>query len=126
MTAIDDIEKLLRSMKDRGAEMKAFEGLLTEIGSSLADIVALMEKPESEREEKPLDLGPLVSAIKGLKLEVTVSPPAVQVNVPKQDPPTVNVHPTLQASDWSALKITVDRGRTGNGPMEAFTVTKIK
>lgn len=131
MSGIDDIEKALRIMKDRGAEMKAFEGLLTEIGSALADIVSLMEKDEKAEAREQLDLGPLVQAIKGLKLEapkveVNVSPTPITVKVPEAAAPTVNVHPMLQADNWASLEIKVNRGRTGNGPMESFTVSKIK
>jgi F420-dependent methylenetetrahydromethanopterin dehydrogenase len=41
--ALDDIDKALRLLKDRGAEMAAFEATLEQISSSLADLVAIIE-----------------------------------------------------------------------------------
>lgn len=119
MKALDDIEALLKQLKDRGAEIQAFEGLLTGIESALSDLVDLLEKRAGD---KPLDIAPLVEAVKGLKLTA----PTVQVNVPKADPPTVVVNPTLHAGDWSRLEIKFNKGRTGNGPLESCTVEKIK
>lgn len=125
MSALDDIEKVLRQLKDRGAEMAAFEGLLAEIGSALADVVGLLEKG-AKREAT--DLAPLVKAIAGLKLEprIEVKAPSVQVNVPQQEPPTVVVNPPAHAPDWTALEVKLNKGRTGTGPLESLTITKLK
>lgn len=48
MKAIDDIETLLGAMRDRGAEMKAFEGLLMEISTAMAEIVECLNKPRGD------------------------------------------------------------------------------
>lgn len=72
--AIADMERALRMLKDRGAEMAAFEATLQQISASLADIVGLMEKPDD-----------MAGALAGLKfpepkVSVTVQPAAVTVS----------------------------------------------
>ncbi len=142
MSALEDIEKVLSLLKDRGAEIRANEALLTEISTALADIVGLMEKYRDAgkgKDEKPLDLSPLVSAIKGLRLEasqvsvnvkptpveVKVSPTPVHLHAAEQAAPVVNVHPEIHVGDWTAIEVTPNRGAYG-GPAESYTIRKIK
>ncbi len=106
MKAIDDIETLLGAMRDRGAEMKAFEGLLMEIGAAMAEIVECMNKP------KPADDSMVRALTEGL---AKLKAPQVTVNV---EPTPVQV---MGQSDWTTLKITA--GWTGNGSKE-YTITK--
>lgn len=100
MSPLDDIEKAMRMLRDRGAEMKAFEGLLTEISSALADILAHMEKP------KDGGMGGIAQALSNLSIkapDIHVNPTPVEIHVPKQAPPTVVVSP----QDWTSLSIQI-------------------
>ncbi len=106
MKAIDDIETLLGAMRDRGAEMKAFDGLLMEIGAAMAEIVECMNKP------KPADDSMVRALTEGL---AKLKAPQVTVNV---EPTPVQV---MGQSDWTKLKITA--GWAGNGAKE-YTITK--
>ena len=129
MKALDDIHSLLDSMRDRKAEMNAFEGLLTEISSALADILAHMEKSgnaaSNTAADKPTDAA-LSKAIEGLSKTLakqfdnsaTAKPTPVHVNVPKADAPTINVMP----HDWKSLRITV--GKPAPDGTKEFTITK--
>lgn len=68
--------------------MTQFQGLIEGVETALSDIVELMEGRE------PVDFAPLIQALKGLKLTVTVpkaDPAVVTVNVPQQPAPVVNV-----------------------------------
>ena len=106
MKSLDDIETLLGAMRDRGAEMKAFEGLLMEISTAMAEIVECLNKPRG-------DDGAMVRALtEGL---AKLKAPQVTVNV---EPTPVQV---MGQSDWTTLKITA--GWTGNGSKE-YTITK--
>lgn len=106
MKSLDDIETLLGAMRDRGAEMKAFEGLLMEIGAAMAEIVECMNKP------KPADDSMVRALTEGL---AKLKAPQVTVNV---EPTPVQV---MGQSDWSTLKITT--GWSSSGAKE-FTITK--
>lgn len=106
MKAIDDIETLLGAMRDRGAEMKAFEGLLMEISTAMAEIVECMNKP------KPADDSMVRALTEGL---AKLKAPQVTVNV---EPTPVQV---MGQSDWSTLKITT--GWSSSGAKE-YTITK--
>ena len=107
MSALDDIDKALRLLRDRGAEMQAFEGLLTEISGSLADIVVLMEKgTKTEAAEQPgreaLDLSPVVDAIRAIRLQAPAS---------------------AAPEAWKPLKVAISRDPR-SGQMDGFTITK--
>lgn len=103
MTALDDIEKAMRMLRDRGAEMQAFEGLLGEISTALSDILAVMEKPADQRAESQ-QMAQLIKAVTSMK------PPDVNVNV--------------QPSDWKSLQINI--APAGFDGSKKMTITKIK
>ncbi len=92
--------------------------------SAMADMV---EQLQALAEQKPLDLAPVVNAIKGLKLSaspvnVNVQPTPVQVKV---EPPTVNLEATIQTPQWESLAVSFKReGDTGR--IEQMTIRKIK
>lgn len=123
MNALDDIEKAMRMLRDRGAEMKAFEGLLTEISSALADILGALEKPKAEKEN---EYGPLVAAIKGLSLKmdapkVDFKAPDITVNVPEQKAPVINFTPP--GAKKLNLRIKVERG--ANGMATSYAISEV-
>ncbi len=113
---LDDIEKFVRMARDRGAEMKAFEGLLTEIGASLADIVQHMEKPKEQH--MPPDFSGIVGAIERLKIQATVTP---TFNVPPAPAPEVRFMP---AADWQEMRISIEQ--PFGQPPKVATITKTK
>ena len=129
MNALDDIEKALRLMRDRGAEMERFETTLSSIELALSEIVAMMEaeakKPDKEVEQ--INFSPLIEAMKSIKATAPVTvqaapakPPDVVVHVPQAPAPNVVVN------DWQTLKISIDRGGDNFGPMKSFTISKVK
>ena len=92
--------------------------------SALADVV---EQIKALAERKPADLGPLVQAIKGIRItppevKVNVQPTPIQVQV---DAPTVNLEATLQTPQWEALSVAFIRNGV-NGPIERMTISKVK
>ncbi len=109
MSALDDIQTLLDSMRSRQGEIASFEKLLGEISVQMGDIVALMEKDDDSA---------IAEAIRAIQIpapEVTVNipqakAPEVVVNVPAPQV-TVNVPEEKQPKGWKLL-IT---GRDGNG-----------
>jgi hypothetical protein len=121
MKAIDDIEKLLNAMRDRGAEMQAFETLLTEIGGSLADIVAIMEKPATQHKDDSTSLAAAltdgISKLKAPTVSVNVSPTPVTVKVEKAAAPVVHVMP----QEWKTMRIKIVKDANGN---KEFKITK--
>jgi len=112
MKALDDIQTLLTAMQDRGAEMRTFEGLLSEISTALADILSVMEKPADERAESK-QMSELVRAVSNLSLKS----PDVRVNV---QPAPVTVVP----SDWKSLSIEI--GAPGFDGSKKLTITKVR
>jgi hypothetical protein len=98
-------------MKDRGAEMKAFEGLMGEISAALADIVGLLEKPKSEAKEKN-EYGPIVAALKSLTL-----------NAPEQKAPVINV--TVPDKPTRKLKLKVEVERHANGMAKSYAISEV-
>jgi len=86
MSALDDIQSLLNSMRDRGAEIDAFRNCLTEIAQSMTDIVLLMEKPEA-----PEPPGQEDKAMLALIERIQMPPAVVNVTTP---PPAINVLPS--------------------------------
>lgn len=112
MTALDDIQKLLDAMKDRGAEMKTFEGLLGEISAALADIVGLMEKPKTESKAEKNEYAPLVAAIKGITL-----------NVPEQKAPVINM--TMPDKPARKLKLSITVERHANGMAKSYAISEV-
>ena len=124
MNALDDIQKLLDAMKDRGAEMKTFEGLLGEISAALADIVGFLEKPKAEaKAAERADFSPLVAAIKSLTLSAKMDAPAVTVNVPEQKAPIVNV--TMPDKPTKKLKLKVEIERGANGMAKSYAISEV-
>ena len=113
--ALDDIQTLLTAMKDRGAEMKAFEGLLNDISSSLSDIVSILEGGVKGGKPAP-DIGKAIAdaiaKIKAPEVKVNVQPTPVTVQ-----PAAVHVTP----SDWKSLRVRV--GKSADGSKE-FKITK--
>ena len=113
MSALDDIEKLLGAMRDRGAEMAAFEGLLTSISQSMADIVTIMERPEAPEAPEPEDTA-LIAALERLQI------PAPVVNVS----PAITVQPanvTIMPGQTGTISGTMSKGRDGSW---AFSITR--
>lgn len=118
---LDDIEKLLTAMRDRGAEMKAFDGLLSEISGALADIVGLLDKPKGAAVDNNAAVAKAITdglaKLKAPNVNVNVQPTPISVNVPKADAPVVNVQP----ASWSKLHVKVTQSAGGN---KEFTITK--
>lgn len=115
MKDLDDIGRLLTAMRDRGAEMKAFEGLLTDISGSLADIVSLMEGGGKGGKPAP-DIGKAIAdaiaKIKAHEVKVNVQPTPVTVQ-----PAAVHV----AQPEWASLRIRV--GKAPDGSKE-FVITR--
>lgn len=117
-----DIRKRLDELDERAAKtdgadrrLKLFENTLHEISAVLADMLELMQNRAGETAPAPpapapLDLGPLVQAIKAMP------PPSVSVAAPVSN----------ANSEWRELRVTINRGQYGNGPMESFNITKVK
>lgn len=129
MTSLTDLRKVLDDLESRANEsgaaekrLKMFEGLLSEIGAALADLLEAVSKPKAET--PGVDLEPIVSAIKALKLTAPAFNPTI--NVPPQPPPIVTVNPAIQAESWTRLEVKLNKGQYGNSPLESLTITKIK
>jgi hypothetical protein len=121
MSAIDDIGALVDAMQSRKGEMTSFEGLLSEISIALGDILACLEKPESD------DDSALVQALLTGLRELRINP-EIHVNVPSIAAPEVhiNVQPAqvvvmppeeTPITGW-ALTVT---GRDGNGQIRTLS-----
>ena len=107
---IDDIQSLLNAMRDRGAEMDAFKGLLTSISQGMADIVSIMERPAAERAAvESRDDTALIAALQRLQLPTPV------INV---QPAAVSIPATSSPKGWK-LQIT---GRDGAGNIAAISI----
>jgi hypothetical protein len=110
MSDIQTINEMLSVLqKQRDSEStqkaKAFERLLSEISTALADVVGLMERePKKDADGPRYDFARLEEAIKGLRIEapeikfapqVSVAQPTIdlkpQFNVPSAPAPAVNV-----------------------------------
>ena len=92
--------------------------------SALADVV---EQLQALAERKPVDLAPVVNAIKSLKLtappvSVNVQPTPVQVKV---EAPTVNLEATIQTPQWDSLAVSFARDQD-TGRIEQMTIRRIK
>lgn len=131
MTSLSDLRNVLDDLESRANEsgaaekrLKLFEGLLSEIGAALADLLENLGKPKAESEHKPVDFDPIVKAIKALKLSAPAFNPTI--NVPAQPAPSVIVNPTIQAESWRTLEIKLNKGQYGTSPLESLTITKIK
>jgi len=128
MSAIDDIEKLLAAMKDRGAEIRMLEGLLGEISVALSEGMATLDRmakkdPAEEAAEKAheaAELGALnriADCIAGLQ----ITAPAVNVMVPQAPAPQIMFMPSEERvmKGWS-LTITQ---RDANGGIRKISLT---
>lgn len=89
---IGDIEKSMRSREDK--RLSAFEGLLSSIESSLADVVDNVEKGGGAAAIKAMAdaLKTLTIAAPEVHVNVNPTPVPVTVNVPEQKAPSVNVN----------------------------------
>lgn len=96
--ALDDLQKTLNLMRDRGAEFNAFEASLRELNTTLSELLTRQEEEDGKDEAR------LVAAFAALKF------PA----------PTVNVHPMVGAKAGDSW--TVKLSRTADGA--TMTVTK--
>lgn len=121
MSAIDDIAALVDVARARKGEMTSFEGLLSEISVALSDIVACMEKPETEDDDSAI-VNALLTGLREMRVnaEVHVNPtitaPEVHVNVqPAQV--TVMEAPEKEPTSWT-LTVT---GRDGNGQIRTLS-----
>lgn len=140
MNDLDNIEKALAMLRDRGAERQLFESLLTDISNSLADILVQMDKPKGPVDsllteisnsladlvsviEKAKGADDIATAISKLSIkapDVYVSPTPIEIHTPKQDPPVVNVN----TQDWTSLSIQV-KPPSYDGTKN-FVITKVK
>lgn len=100
MKSMDDIDKALRLLRDRGAEVAALENVFRELTQTLVDLLMRVEARDGDGLA-----GPLAAAMQGVTF------PA----------PVVNVHPTVgaRAGDSWSVKLT----RTMDGA--SMVVTKI-
>ena len=132
MKQIEDIKSLLDAMSNRGAEMKAFEGLLGEISTALADLVSLLEQDikADKAVAKAMDPKVLVESFaKALALglaEAMGKLPQPTLTMPEIKMPTFELPApvTTAVEPWKALKVTINRDEYGGGPMRGFTVTR--
>jgi hypothetical protein len=83
MSAIEDIVAIVDSMKERKAQMSAFEGVLSEVSVTLAEILNVLERPDTD--SRVADA--IISGLRGL----TFAAPEIHVNVPVQPTPEVQV-----------------------------------
>lgn len=94
---LNDLPKLLQQLEDRAGEQKALKDAFLEIGSSLADILSLLEKTGPDTAKA------IAAALRGIRVEATMKAPDVTINV-KPTPVEVTVQParvdvTVQAPD---------------------------
>lgn len=108
-SALDDIQKLLDAMKGRGAEMRAFEGLLTEISGSLADIVVHLERSQPSANSSA-GIKELSAALKEGLQTLKIQAPAVHVQAPK-------------GAEWKSLQVKV--GKNAFDGSKEYTITKL-
>ena len=102
--ALDDIEKLLKSMRDAGRRDTEMAALFGRINVALTEIVDALNKPRAEPADNS---AAIASALAGLKV------PA----------PTVNMQPVLRA-DWKRLHVAIETN--GRGEMTGMTLTRVE
>ena len=118
MSALDELSEIVETMRSRKAEITAFEGLLTDISTSPADILAAMEKPAQ-------DAGAIQALAEGLR-NLTIKAPditvqaaaAPKVDVTVQPAQVVVMPPETQAIKGWKLVIT---NRDGNGAIREIS-----
>lgn len=94
---INDLPELLKQLQDRASEQKALKDAFLEISSTMADILAMLEKSGPDTAKA------IAAALRGIRIEATTKAPDVSVNV-KPTPVEVTVQParvdvTVQAPD---------------------------
>jgi hypothetical protein len=134
--SVDQLVQALSSMRDgdkakANAAATANAKAWNEVSANLADIVALLERPQVE--PKPLDIAALSAAfskaadaiVKGMQApNVTVAAPQVNVTAP---PAVVTVQPA-EPADKSGQKWSIEIRRASNNPMapiSGLTVTRL-
>lgn len=108
---IDELPKLAADLKEKFAQVENLNGAFLEIGTALADILALLEK------QGPDTAQAIAGALKGISLSlqapsINVSPTPVEVRVdaPPMPAPVIHLMEREQKGGW---KVTFENGPYG-------------
>ena len=121
--ALEDVTRLMETLRSRFGEIKAFDGLLSQISVALSEIVDLMEKPDASIAEA------ITAGFKGMQM----SAPPVNVAAPEINMTAPEVNVTVQPAQVvimpaAEVQSSVSRGwnivitsRDGNGAIRGIS-----
>ncbi len=91
MKSFAELQALMDKLEGREKELAAFEGLFTELGTAIADVLAHMESTAGQGPELAETIARAIRDLRIAAPAVTVKPPMVNVSAPNV---SVNVNPT--------------------------------